>query len=285
MTLPYVLRILVTDGDPDGVRVVDKSNWTGKGVIFPRQLLKSARSEGLETPGIYVLIGEDDSGESDRRIYVGQGEDVGKRLANHLGSDDKEFWSETVAFVSSSEPLNRAHISYLESKLIERAHAAGRSAVANGTRPSLPSMSAADRAEAEGYLLELLNILPAIGFDFFTIAEVKDVEATIYRLDERNGSGEGSEQPDGFLVKAGAKARKDVTPSFPAGTQRVRDNLIRDCKLTEQGDHFLLTEDTLFRSPSIAAGLLVGASINGREAWVDTAGVTLKQRQIEEVSE
>lgn len=26
--LPYVLRILVSDGDPDVVRLIDKSNWT-----------------------------------------------------------------------------------------------------------------------------------------------------------------------------------------------------------------------------------------------------------------
>lgn len=285
MALPYVLRILVSDGDPDGVRVIDKSNWTGKGVVFPRHLLKSARHQGLDSPGIYVLIGQDDSGNSEARIYIGQGEDVGKRLTNHLGSDDKDFWSETIAFVSSGEPLNRAHISYLESKLIERAHSAARTAVANGNRPSLPSLSAADKAEADGYLVELLNILPAIGVDYFTVAEVKDASVTVYVLNERNGSGEGQEQSDGFLVKAGAKARKDVTPSFPAGTQNIRDGLIRDGKLVDAGDHLTLNEDTLFRSPSIAAGLLVGASINGREAWVDTAGVTLKQRQIEEAGE
>ena len=35
-TLPYVITILVTSGDPDGVRVVEKSNWTGRGVMFAR---------------------------------------------------------------------------------------------------------------------------------------------------------------------------------------------------------------------------------------------------------
>lgn len=282
MALPYVLRILVTDGDPDGVRVVDKSNWTGKGVVFPRQMLKAARGEGLDSPGVYILVGADESGGGEPRIYIGQAEDVGKRLAGHLGSDDKEFWSETIAFVSSGEPLNRAHISYLESKLVERANAARRSTLANGNRPSEPSLSAADRAEAEGFLVELLNILPAIGFDYFTIAEVKDATARVYELSERGGSGQGLEQPDGFLVRAGARARKDVTPSVPESTMRVRDGLIADEKLRDAGDHYVLTEDTLFRSPSTAAGLLVGASINGRVAWVDETGTSLKERQIEE---
>lgn len=28
-TLPFILHILVADGDPDGLRVVERSNWNG----------------------------------------------------------------------------------------------------------------------------------------------------------------------------------------------------------------------------------------------------------------
>lgn len=30
-THPFILHILVADGDPDGLRVVERSNWNGKG--------------------------------------------------------------------------------------------------------------------------------------------------------------------------------------------------------------------------------------------------------------
>lgn len=30
---PFSLRIFVADGDPDGLRIVDKSNWIGNGVL------------------------------------------------------------------------------------------------------------------------------------------------------------------------------------------------------------------------------------------------------------
>ena len=30
MQTPFSLRIFVSDGDPDGLRIVDKSNWIGK---------------------------------------------------------------------------------------------------------------------------------------------------------------------------------------------------------------------------------------------------------------
>ena len=36
---PFSLRIFVADSDPDGLRIVDKSNWIGKVLVFPRALL------------------------------------------------------------------------------------------------------------------------------------------------------------------------------------------------------------------------------------------------------
>jgi len=36
---PFSLRIFVADGDPDGLRIVDKSSGIGKALVFPRALL------------------------------------------------------------------------------------------------------------------------------------------------------------------------------------------------------------------------------------------------------
>ena len=33
-TTPFSLRIFVADGDPDGLRIVDKSNWIGKALVW-----------------------------------------------------------------------------------------------------------------------------------------------------------------------------------------------------------------------------------------------------------
>ena len=33
---PFTIRIFVPDGDPEGVRLIDRMNWTGLGVVFPR---------------------------------------------------------------------------------------------------------------------------------------------------------------------------------------------------------------------------------------------------------
>ncbi|MDZ4129166.1 MAG: hypothetical protein U1E02_34085 [Hydrogenophaga sp.] len=58
MQTPFSLRIFVADGDPDGLRIVDKSNWIGKALVFPRALLPQvkARPELAQT-GVYLLLG------------------------------------------------------------------------------------------------------------------------------------------------------------------------------------------------------------------------------------
>src|SRR5271170_7996757 len=58
MTEPFTIRVYVPDGDPDGVRIVDRLNWTGVGVVFPRELWQnvSKRAEFGRT-GVYILQG------------------------------------------------------------------------------------------------------------------------------------------------------------------------------------------------------------------------------------
>lgn len=44
MSASFSLRIFVADGDPDGLRIVEKSNWIGKAVVFPRALLPQVKA-------------------------------------------------------------------------------------------------------------------------------------------------------------------------------------------------------------------------------------------------
>lgn len=57
---PFSLRIFVADGDPDGLRIVDRTNWNGKALVFPRaawaQSSLSTRPE-LRQTGVYLLLG------------------------------------------------------------------------------------------------------------------------------------------------------------------------------------------------------------------------------------
>jgi hypothetical protein len=47
MAEPYTIRILVPDGDPEGIKIVELLNWTGVGIAFPRMTLPSMIGRSL----------------------------------------------------------------------------------------------------------------------------------------------------------------------------------------------------------------------------------------------
>jgi hypothetical protein len=62
-------------------------------------------------------------------LYVGEAENIRDRVKAHL---EKDFWNQIVYFISKDENLTKAHIRYLEGKLIEQARQANRALVTNG---------------------------------------------------------------------------------------------------------------------------------------------------------
>ena len=109
MQTPFSLRIFVADGDPDGLRIVDKSNWIGKALVFPRALLPQgkARPELAQT-GVYLLLGPRPDGEGDM-LYVGEGDPIRPRLESHYAQ--KDFWTRAIGFTTTTAgQLNKAHV-------------------------------------------------------------------------------------------------------------------------------------------------------------------------------
>ena len=56
---PFSIRVFVPDGDPDGLRIIEKSNWTGVGVVFNRTTFRDvSKRDEFQRTGIYILVGE-----------------------------------------------------------------------------------------------------------------------------------------------------------------------------------------------------------------------------------
>ncbi len=150
------------DGDPESVRIISHMNWTGSGIAFPRDKWQSvrARSEFLST-GVYILVGHTSDDDDLPRIYIGQGDGVKGRIDSHF--QNKVFWDWGIAFVATgSDALNRAHITWLEYALINRAATANRCHLDNGNTPQEPNLSEGERADTRKFLNEILQILPLI---------------------------------------------------------------------------------------------------------------------------
>ena len=61
---PFTIRMFVPDGDPEGGRLIDRMNWTGLGVVFPRAKWADVKHRPeIQWAGVYILVGyreEDD---------------------------------------------------------------------------------------------------------------------------------------------------------------------------------------------------------------------------------
>ncbi len=277
MTQPFSVRIFLVDGDPAGIKVVEKSNWTGVGLVFPQSLFGKAKARPeLQRTGVYVLVGPGESAQRPR-VYIGEGDPILPRLNQH--ELKKDWWTHAVCFTSKDQNLNKAHIQYLESRLVELAAAAKRCDLDNGNTPQPPSLSEADRADAEGFLQDVLLCMPILGYAFFEQASQAKAVSQRYVLTARGVQAEGFESSEGFVVVRGSHAAMDVVPSLPVYFVEQRATFLKDGLLQQEGQTLVFMQDIVFPSPSSAASAIAGRNMNGREAWKTKDGRTLKEVQ------
>jgi len=279
---PFSLRIFVADGDPDGLRLVDRSNWIGKAVIFPRALYTKVRSrDEFKQTGVYLLLGPRTDGDGEM-LYIGEGDPVGPRLEGHYAK--KDFWTRAVFFVAGPGQLNKAHVQYLEAQLITRAHLAKRMPLDNGNKPTEPTLSEADRADMDVFLQNILGMLPVLGIHAFeqSPATAAQTGGTLLTCQGRGVTAHGFDTPQGFVVRAGSFAAKDGVPSLKeyfANVCELRADFLKSGVLVPDSQGFRFTQDYTFNSPSLASAVVLARPSNGRVDWKDASGKTLKQLQ------
>jgi len=273
----FSIRIFLPDGTPDGLNLVEKSNWSGLGVVCPRSLFAEKKSQAeLARTGVYVLLGPSDTSELPR-VYVGQGDAVRPRLQAHHAK--KDFWTTAIFFVSKDANLNSAHVHYLEADLIRLAKEAHRCELDNGDRPQRPSLSAADEADVQTFLDEMLLCFPVLGVSVFEKPAGSVPKKDLLYLKAKDCDCRGYESADGFVVLKGSRARVHEVPSIHAYLTDLRATLVANGVLRQDGATYVLTQDYELRSPSSASAAMEGRTSNGRVEWHDKDGRTLKELQ------
>ncbi|RTH04038.1 peptide methionine sulfoxide reductase [Thermus scotoductus] len=278
----FSVRIFLPTGEPEGLHIVEKSNWTGVGIVFPRVRFAEARQrEELKRPGVYVLWGPGESGQLPR-VYVGEGDTVLPRLEQH--AKQKDFWMHAAVFTCKDTSLNKAHVKYLEARLVALAAEAKRAELDNGSIPQLPTLSEADQADAEAFLADPLLCLPVVGVSFFEKPKIGGEKRHELYLRAKGIEARAQETAEGFVVRASSQAVKREVPSIPRHLSELRRSLLKQGVLEDAGEVYRFTQDYILDSPSTAAGIILGRSANGRIEWKDRHGRTLRELQEEGVS-
>ena len=274
---PFKIQVFVAEGLPDGLRLVQKSNWIGQGIVCPRGRYAEVKSrEEFSRSGVYLLVGQD--GNQLPVVYIGEAEQLRSRLNHHYSN--KDFWQEAIVFTTTGTPLNKAQVKYLEARLVELAKKYKRSKLENTVQPQRPGLAEADQAEMEGYLDELLSLLPVLGVGFFEHVEAPARGRKVYSLHLKGSSAKGFETNTGFTVLKGSLARGKTLPAMKQGVPsyyRQRQELISDGVLEKIPEGYRFTTDWPFTSPSGAASVCNGGAASGLTAWRDESGVSLKE--------
>ena len=273
MSLGKSISLFLIDGTPDGVIACELSNWTGKGYKIPRNSLKdvSNRSD-LKKPGVYFLIGHNE--DDKETVYIGESEDVFKRLYQH---QEKDFWTEALVFISKDENLNKAHIKYLEFSLHDEAVEANRYKVFNSNVPTKPAISEAEIAVMSKFSTNLKLLVGALGFRIFEkLTKSLTSKQDKYLIDAARGAvATGIMTTEGFVVFKGSKIASTEVPSMPESFKKKRAQLISEKVVID----FEFTQDYLFSSPSTAAAVVMGRSANGLKEWKLKDGSNLGENE------
>jgi len=277
------VKIFLAEGDPDSVRTAEISNWTGKAVAGPRsQFDLVLQREEASKPGVYFLTGiNPETGK--QRVYIGEAEVIRSRVKGHI---DRDFWKSIIFFVSKDENLTKAHIKYLEGKLIALTKKADRyeldNSIASGAHLPEP-----DTADMDVFLAKIEQLLPVLGQDFLKpladqFRASKTSELLFCKIKGVKASGRLSD--NGFLVIKGSEAvlkERDSTRKYPYPV-KLREQLIAESVLIPRKDKLVFAKDYEFSSPSAAAAVIHGGSANGLISWKDAKGVSIKEREEQE---
>lgn len=274
----FSIKMFVPNGDPDGLRLIEKSNWTGVGVVFKRTNYREAASRPeIERTGVYILVGAAEQSVLPM-VYVGEGDPVKARLAQH--QQKKDFWDWAIFFVTKDNSLNKAHVQHLEARLHDLAKAAKQCNLENVQCPSPPTLSEADRADTESFLEDVLSILPLVGLSVFEqVTSSTPSDAPRLYATGKGVKATGYEDPRGFVVCKGSGFCNEETPSLQDWLRTLRKDLIATGVVAEANGVFSFTQDHAFTSPSTASAVVLGRNSNGREAWKTDTGITLKELQ------
>ena len=272
------LELFFIDGRPDGMLTAEVFNWTGHVLRTPRTQLREAlqRREASYT-GVYLLLGEV---EGRARLYIGEAEDMAERLRSHVAG--KDWWDSAVLITAAADVLHKAHVKYLEARLVGIARDVGAIDLENGNTPTRSSLSEASTATMEGFIETLMMVLPAIRIDAFlnkkrSVAPAKPLEpvkaSPLFQFSvTRHGVAATATLKDGEMI---VLKGSDVRPEWVGDRKhnshyfKLHDELVANGTIGREGGKGILTSDYAFSSPSAAAAVVAGRSANGRTSWVN----------------
>ena len=275
MTVQVSLDVLLMDGTANGRWCVTRTLSTGVAYKAPRKLTRQLAGEIPDDSScVYILIGPTQPNNDTKRIYVGETDGLKHRIDKHLAQ--KDFWDQVIVLTSSQKGgINKALVLWLETALLDLAERSQACEVVNKASGKQPSLSDTDTITAEGFLEELLLVLPVLGAYMF--ANNTKNEGSLLYLEGVDTNAEGTWCDDVFTVHTNSTGRIRPKSVLSSSDQGVRQRMLDTGCLVVEGGKYRFTRDYEFKSPSVAARVLLDMRVSGWDRWKDVEGRTLRE--------
>lgn len=266
------LEIIYHNGQPDGIRSIRRHLSTMTTYVIPRPLLAEAKKiTGINRPGIYYLINENDENKI-AQIYIGQTRNGVVRLDDHNRS--KDFWNKAIMFLADSKTFSLDMISGLEEYAIMKAHESNRYKVENSVKPKY-EIDEYDLPSIEEVYDEIQFIMATQGYKMdnarASLNEVDVFHTTTNGIDAY-GVFDGSE----FVVLKDSQIDMEKKCRLEALNKQRQIALTNGDISEQEGKHYLI-KSISFKTPSGAACFVLGGSRNGWSEWKNKDGKTLDE--------
>ena len=272
MSISKKLEIIYHNGQPDGIRSIRRHLSTMTTYVVPRPLLSEAKKlSGINRPGIYYLISENDDNKI-AQIYIGQTRNGVTRLDDHNRS--KDFWNKAIMFLADSKTFSLDMISGLEAYAIGKAHDSKRYKVENSVNPKY-EIDEYDLPLIEEVYEEIQFIMATQGYKMDNTKTTLNEANTLHTT--RNGiTAFGVYDGENFEVLEGSEI--DMSRKCHSSTmEKQRQTALSNGNIVCVDGKHKLNVSVSFTSPSSAAMFALGGSTNGWVEWKDKDGKTLDE--------
>jgi hypothetical protein len=270
------IQIFLTDGSPRGIKLAEVTSNVELAIFIPRTKINEASSrKEVSNAGIYFLFGEGEV-SSKPVVYIGQSRNCFERIKTH--DQKKEFWNYAIIIISKTKSFTLTHIEYLEELAISKAYEANRFTLENSINPKKFEVPETIEADLLDNFDTIKILLSTLGFPLFdTIGKTTTSEKETLICKGKEAIAEGKFLDDGFVVFKGSKANKVLSNTSSSTVRKIREKLLAQNIMVENGSVYVFNEDYLFASPSAAASGILARNANGWIEWKDKSGKTLDE--------
>ena len=277
------ITVYLMDGDANQRYQVTLDNCNIEAYKIPYEMVLQSSDLNLHTAGIYFLFGYQDSKNF---VYVGEAEDVYRRLTQHTPEKDKFIWDTAVVFVATGDGvLDKAKIKYLENRLYSIIKLANSYILWNKNKPTKSKISKPSEDSMESAIDKIKLVIPVLGYTPFNkkkyinkkleekiVSSPEIDDKKIFYINQKEVEARCILDSNGnFILLSGSQISSNIGTSFKKKLREKRIEMIKKGDIVDN----IIQCDTYFDSATAIASFVVGYSINGKLTLKTKDGRTL----------